>query len=86
MSVKSSAIEGLYSKIDQYWIIRSKEEWAYNFERNWLCVGGAGDSIEFGYRKNQAGIFAYNPIVDEYTLIADTTEELKGWLEGSITG
>lgn len=79
-------IEGYYSETDQYWIIRPKPEWAFDPERNWLCIGGPGvDGIEFGYLKNKSGVFAYYPIDDEFVFLAKTSSELvSGWIRGKI--
>ncbi len=78
---------GFYSASDEYWIIRPNHEWEHDSNREWLCVGGPGvDGIEFGYLKGKSGIYAYYPIVDEYSFLADSADELiKGWIESRIT-
>ena len=54
---------------------------------NHLVVGHAGvDSIEFCYRINQPGIWAFYPIDNEFEKLAESIGQLiEGWLNGTIT-
>ena len=54
---------------------------------DFLAVGRPGvDGIEWGYRRNEAGLWAYYPITDEFEYLASTVAELfEGWYAGRIT-
>ena len=51
-----------------------------------LYIGRAGtDGIEFVYRRDMPGIWAYYPIDDDYQPLADTIDEfVSGWTSGQI--
>ena len=77
----------MFSSADQYYIIRPSSEWVYSKERSWLCIGGPGvDGIEFGIKMHECGVYAYYPIDNEYTLMADLAEHLyEQWISGKIS-
>jgi hypothetical protein len=56
-------------------------------EHEFLAVGRAGsDGIEFGYRKGQPGLWAFDPMEEEFKLMAATVGELvEGWCSGRLT-
>jgi hypothetical protein len=79
--------EGCYSQKEQYWTIRPRNEYRYDVQRGWLCIGGPGvDGIEFGLLEGRKGVFAYYPIGRDYVWKAASVAELmNGWLSGAVT-
>lgn len=54
---------------------------------DFLVIGRPGvDGIEFGYRRGMDGIWAYFPMLQEWTRVAESTADLvDGWYGGRIT-
>ena len=77
---------GVYSEVEQLWLIIPIREVRENRGINFLVIGRPGlDGIEFGYRKNEKGLWAYYPLENEFRLLAQDLEELvSGWLDGNI--
>jgi hypothetical protein len=52
-----------------------------------FAVGRSGcDGIDFGYRKEFPGLWAFYPIFEEWRLMAPTVAELvEGWCSGRLT-
>ena len=58
-----------------------------NPEIEFFVVGTSGwDGIDFGYRRGQAGLWAYYPIEREFKFMAPTVAELvEGWCSGRLS-
>ena len=82
------AHQGYWDEQAQLWLIEPADRVEEDTEAEFLQVGRPGvDSIGFGYRKGQPGLWAFHRIVDrEFQLLAPTvTEFLAGWHAGEIT-
>jgi hypothetical protein len=79
--------EGYYSQTDQYWIIRPRNKYRYDTQKDCLYIGGPGvDGIEFSLLKGRKGVFAYYPISGDFIWKAGSvTLLINGWLSGDIT-
>lgn len=75
---------GHFSEPDQYWILAPVLEWF--LRSDWLGVGGPGvDGIAWAVRKNQAGIFAFFPIEQEFVAVAENGPDLiTKWMNGKL--
>jgi hypothetical protein len=78
---------GYYSKAEQYWLIRPKNDWQIHDCDSWLEIGGPGvDGILWALRRGEDGVFAHYPIEGRFEWKAKDVESLIiGWLEGRIT-
>jgi hypothetical protein len=81
------AESGLWDKPGQLWLIEPAERAEEDAGAQFLQVGRPGvDSIGFGFRKGQRGVWAYHRIEREFQLLAPTLAEfLNGWQSGRIT-
>ena len=77
---------GVWSESEQLHLIVAAGEIAELRDLEFLVVGRPGvDGIEFGYRKNHDGIWAYYPISREFSQVASSVSGLvEGWFAGSI--
>jgi hypothetical protein len=77
---------GVWDGQSKLWVIVAADEVVERSELEVLVVGRPGcDGIEFGYRKEHDGLWAYYPIGRELTLVAPSVSPLvEGWLGGSI--
>ena len=77
---------GVWSESEQLWLVVSAEEIMDRKEHEFLVIGRPGvDGIEFGYRRDHDGIWAYHPIDNNFTLGAPSVGALvDGWFAGSI--
>lgn len=78
--------QGVWSELEQMWLIISADEVVEQPEREFLVVGRAGvDGIEFGYRRGRDGLWAHYLIEDDFKLVAPNVGELvEGWFGGTI--
>jgi hypothetical protein len=87
------AQEGFLHPTEQYWFVDKAdglEELMDEEEEeplDFLSIGGPGvDGIRWGYRKEQPGIWSYNPNTGEFNKLADSIDDLlSGWDAGKIT-
>lgn len=77
---------GVWSDSEQLRLIVAADEVAERPDLEFLVVGRPGvDGIEFGYRKNHDGIWAYYPISREFSKVASSVNDLvEGWFAGRI--
>jgi hypothetical protein len=78
--------QGVWSETEQLWLIVSAREVAERVEDGFLVIGQPGvDGIEFGYRRDRDGVWAYYPMEARYELLAPDTQALvDGWFSGTI--
>jgi len=79
--------EGHFDRLSQLQVVLSHEEAHLDGAESHLVVGLAVcDGIQFCYRANQSGLWAYFPLEDIYQLKANTIKELiQGYCDGSIS-
>ena len=82
--------DGYWDEDNQVWCIEPLERIEENVEDEFLQVGRPGvDGIGFGYRQQQPGFWASNPIEpieQRFQYLAPTVQEfLSGWMSGQIT-
>ncbi len=78
--------QGYRDEPGQYWYIWPAERIYEDTDLQFLVIGGPGvDGIAWGYRRGQAGLWAY-PIDGEFVWLAPTVQALlQGWLSGVIS-
>lgn len=78
---------GFFEQEGQHWLVLPSEDMYEVAEREFLAIGTSGCSgIDFGYRRNLAGIWAYYPIEGTFKPMAPTIEELvAGWCSNRLT-
>ncbi len=78
--------KGYYDDESYLQLVYAFDEVNLSDDSHVLFIGSAGaDGIEFCYRLNKKGIWAYYPIDDEFKYIArDINELISGWQTGSI--
>ncbi len=78
---------GWWDAAGQCWYIEPSERIREDHVRDFLVIGTAGsDGIEWGYRKNHPGIWAYYPIDDSFVFLTDSATALRdGYSSGQIT-
>jgi len=78
---------GVWSELEQMWLIVSADEVIEEPEREFLVVGRAGvDGITFGYRRGHDGLWAHYSIEHDFQFVAPTVSALvEGWFGGTIT-
>ena len=84
----SSLAEGGYwDEAGQYWYVWPSNRVYESADRQLLVIGGPGvDGIDWGYRADQTGLWAYYPIGQEFVWLAPTADALvQGWRAGAIT-
>ncbi len=56
-------------------------------ESGFFAVGrSGGDGIDFGYRKNQSGLWAFYPIEENFKFMAESVQALvDGWCSGRLS-
>lgn len=77
---------GWWDPKGQYWYIEPADRIREDLAREFLIIGGPGvDGIEWGYRMNHAGIWAYYPIEGRFEFLATAVSALKdGYSTGQI--
>lgn len=77
---------GIYDNESHLQLILPEEEIYIFSTEDFLVIGRPGvDGIEFGFRKNQEGIWAYYPIDQRFSLVAANIAELvRGWYAGNV--
>ena len=81
------ANEGYWDESAQLWLIESAGQVEEDAVAGFLQVGRPGvDSIGFGYRKGQAGFWAYHRMIDRrFQFLAPTIQRfLDDWSAGRI--
>jgi hypothetical protein len=80
-------MQGVWDEFSILWLILPAREVTERFNINFLVIGRPGvDGIEFGYRANFDGIWAYYPIENNFVLLAPTLATfLEGWRSQKIT-
>jgi hypothetical protein len=80
-------VGGVWDDAAQLWLIFPAAELTEQQERRFLVVGRPGvGGIEFGYRADQDGFWAYYPIDRDFSLLAPSARSfLDGWRSGQIT-
>jgi hypothetical protein len=86
------AREGYYSAPDQWWVVLPKEQAVEicdisdNSPLGFLKIGCPGiDGVSFGYRRDEEGIWSYDPILNEFLKIAnDFPEFLQLYKDGHL--
>lgn len=55
-------------------------------DSGFLAVGrSGGDGVDFGYRKNQSGLWAFYPIEEGFKFMAENVQALvDGWCSGRL--
>jgi hypothetical protein len=84
----SRATDGLWDEAAQLWLIEPCERVEEQSESNFLQVGRPGvDGIGFGYRKRQAGFWAFHRMEHgRFQYLAPTAQDfLAEWFVGRIT-
>jgi hypothetical protein len=78
---------GVWDDFSILWVILPAREVTERPDIDFLVIGRPGvDGIEFGYRANRDGIWAYYPIDNDFVLLAPTiTAFLEGWRSKKIT-
>lgn len=82
----SWCIDGYFDDASQTLVIVPLNE-AYEVEEvGFFAVGRSGvDGIDFGYRRDQMGLWAFYPIDQEFKFMAESTQALvDGWRAGSL--
>jgi hypothetical protein len=79
--------EGIWSERDQLWLILPSAEVFERSGEKFLVIGRPGvDGIEFGYRRELDGVWAYYPFTREFLKLAPNVKSLvEGWNGGTIT-
>jgi hypothetical protein len=79
-------IKGHWDESAQLWFTEPADKVAERPELDFLVIGRPGcDGIEFGYRRNASGLWAYRPIERKFTFIApDVAALLSGWYSGEV--
>lgn len=79
--------EGYFDEASQMSLIVPLNETYEIADPGFLAIGRSDtDSIDFGYRKNFAGIWAFYPIEQEFKFMADSIQELvEGWCSGHLS-
>ena len=79
--------DGYFDSLSQLQVVLSHEDAHLDGAESHLVVGFAGcDGIQFCYRANQSGLWAYFPLEDIYELKANTIKKLiQGYCDGSIS-
>lgn len=81
------AQEGFFDDASQTLLIVPLSE-TYEVEASsFLSVGRSGvDGIDFGYRKNYSGLWAFYPIDKDFRFMADSIRALvDGWRSGHLS-
>lgn len=77
---------GHWDEVGQYWYVWPSDRVYEKAEFPFLVIGGPGvDGIDWGYRADQPGLWAYYPIGGDFVWLAPTADALLGgWLAGII--
>lgn len=80
------ADRGHFDELSQTWVIVPHAEIYEAADIEFLAVGRSGwDGIDFGYRKEQPGLWAFYPIDRDFKYMASTVAELvEGWCSGRL--
>ena len=75
------SVDGYFDEAAQLWVIAPLAEAYLDREIGFFAVGRSGcDGIDFGYRKDQSGLWAFYPIECKFKYMASTVAELvDGW-------
>lgn len=78
--------DGLFDEASQTLVIVPLNDVYEVDEQVFLAIGRSGaGGIDFGYRKNQAGLWAFYPVEQEFKFMADSIQELvEGWCSGRL--
>ena len=78
---------GYWDEAGQYWYVWPSNLVYEDADRQFLVIGGPGvDGIDWGYRADHTGVWAYYPIGREFVWLAPTADALlQGWRTGTIT-
>jgi hypothetical protein len=79
-------VDGYFDEASQTLVIVPLNEIYEITESSFLAVGrSGGDGIDFGYRKNFTGLWAFYPIDQEFKFMARGIQELvDGWSSGRL--
>ena len=78
---------GFYDETAYLWTFYALDDLQEHAELEFLAVGRPGcDGIEWGYRKEHPGLWAFYPTEQRFEYLAPTAAELfEGWYAGQIT-
>jgi hypothetical protein len=79
-------VNGVFDSHGLIWFLVSASDVTEKPELDFLVIGRPGaDGIEFGFRKDGQGIWAYYPIEQKFVHVAPNLAALiDGWLSGQI--
>jgi hypothetical protein len=77
---------GHFDELSQTLVIVPLSDAYENTDIEFLAVGRSGaDGIDFGFRKGQAGLWAFYPYEGEFKFMATNVQELvEGWCSGKL--
>jgi hypothetical protein len=80
-------LDGYFDDYSQTMVIVPWDETYEVEETGFFAVGCSGaDGIDFGYRKNHSGLWAFYPIEEEFKFMADSIRALvDDWCSGRLT-
>jgi hypothetical protein len=81
------AQEGYFDDVSQTLVIAPLDETYVVEESDFFAVGRSGGAgIDFGYRKNHSGLWAFYPIGKEFKFMADNIRVLVDeWCSGRLS-
>lgn len=79
--------DGFFDDASQTLVIVPLNETYEVEESGFFAVGrSGGDGIDFGYRKNHPGLWAFYPIDEKFKFMADSIRTLvDGWCSGHMS-
>jgi len=78
---------GFLDEASQTWVVHPESDLYERIDAGFMAVGQSGTSgIDFGYRLDLPGVWAYYPLEGTFKFIAASLSELiQGWRAGTLT-
>ena len=79
--------EGNFDKQSQTWVVHPEHDVYERIDAGFMAVGRSGvGGIDFGYRVDRLGLWAYYPIDGTFKFMAANLDELvRGWISGTLS-